>query len=160
MQKFYKIISFALALTVLFCALPMQVFADTANAVGYEELSDGYISVKVSKKNGGFLIDTVEGDKLNKADNNKFLLYPSDDFDTSYTTFRVTRDGNVNDYIFGRDYGFLGTKSTGVTLTKNSDSIEAKCSVDGLEFTQITTLENTKSEMHGMVRISYSVKST
>ena len=53
MQKFYKIISFALALTVLFCALPMQVFADTANAVGYEELSDGYISVKVSKKNGG-----------------------------------------------------------------------------------------------------------
>ena len=73
MQKFYKIISFALALTVLFCALPMQVFADTANAVGYEELSDGYISVKVSKKNGGFLIDTVEGDKLNKADNNKFL---------------------------------------------------------------------------------------
>lgn len=160
MQKIYKIISFALALTVLFCALPMQVFADTANAVGYEELSDGYISVKVSKKNGGFLIDTVEGDKLNKADNNKFLLYPSDDFDTSYTTFRVTRDGNVNDYIFGRDYGFLGTKSTGVTLTKNSDSIEAKWSVDGLEFTQITTLENTKSEMHGMVRISYSVKST
>lgn len=160
MQKFYKLISFALALTVLFCALPMQVFADTVNAVGYEELTDGYITVKVSKKNGGFLIDTAEGDKLNKADNNKFLLYPSDDFDTSYTTFRVTRGEDVNDYIFGRDYGFLGMSSTSVTLTKNSDSISAKWSVDGLEFTQVTTLQNTKSDLHGMVQISYSVKST
>lgn len=159
MRRFYKIISFALALTVLLCAVPMQTLAAAANAVGYAEISDGYISVKVSEKNGGFLIDTVEGDKLNKADNNKFLLYPSDNFDTSYTTFRVKRDGKTEDYIFGRSYGFLGKNTSGVTLTKNSDNITAKWSVDGLEFTQTVTLQNTKSDIHGMVQISYSVRS-
>ena len=34
-------------------------------------LSDDYISVSVSKKNGGFTVRTVEGDRLKKSDNNK-----------------------------------------------------------------------------------------
>ena len=38
-------------------------------------LSDDYISVSVSKKNGGFTVRTVEGDRLKKSDNNKKLLY-------------------------------------------------------------------------------------
>lgn len=158
MQNIKKFIAAAVAAAMLICVIPIQIFADSSNS--FEELNDGYISVKVSEKNGGFLIDTVEGDKLNKSDNNKFLLYPSEDFDTSYTTFRVTRGGDVKDYIFGRSYGFMGLDSSNVTLSKNSDSISAKWSVDGLEFTQTMTLQNTKSALHGMVQISYSVRST
>ena len=158
MQNIKKFIAAAVAAAMLICVIPIQIFADSSN--GFEELNDGYISVKVSEKNGGFLIDTVEGDKLNKSDNNKFLLYPSEDFDTSYTTFRVTRGGDVKDYIFGRSYGFMGLAGSNVTLSKNSDSISAKWSVDGLEFTQTMTLQNTKSALHGMVQISYSVRST
>lgn len=158
MQIIKKFIAAAVAAAMLICVIPIQIFADSSN--GFEELNDGYISVKVSEKNGGFLIDTVEGDKLNKSDNNKFLLYPSEDFDTSYTTFRVTRGDDVKDYIFGRSYGFMGLNSSNVTLSKNSYSISAKWSVDGLEFTQTMTLQNTKSALHGMVQISYSVRST
>lgn len=157
MQIINKFIAAAVAAVMLICVIPIQIFADSSN--GFEELNDGYISIKVSENNGGFLIDTVEGDKLNKADNNKFLLYPSEDFDTSYTTFRVTRGGDVRDYIFGRSYGFMGLNSSNVTLSKNSDSIIAVWSVDGLEFTQTMTLQNTKSALHGMVQISYSVRS-
>ena len=64
------------------------------------------------------MIDTVEGDKLNKADDNKYLLFPDENYDTSYTSFRVKRGDEVKDYIFGRKYGFLGKDSSDVTLVK------------------------------------------
>ena len=118
------------------------------------------MKVVVSAKNGGFLIDTVEGDKLNKADDNKYLLFPDENYDTSYTSFRVKRGDEIKDYIFGRKYGFLGKDSSDVTLVKNSDNIVATWSVDGLTFTQTVTLANTKSALHGMASISYGVKST
>ena len=80
----------ALAVTALVAisAIPVTALADGTREIvrlasekeavdpGYLELNDGYLSVKVSKDNGGFLIDTVEGDKLTKADNDKFLVYP------------------------------------------------------------------------------------
>lgn len=75
------------------------------------------------RKTAVFLIDTVEGDKLNKADDNKYLLFPDENYDTSYTSFRVKRGDEVKDYIFGRKYGFLGKDSSDVTLVKNSDNI-------------------------------------
>ena len=53
-------------------------------------LDNGYVTVTVSTKNGGFYVDTVEGNKLVKSDNNKRLLYHSGEFDTSFTSFQVT----------------------------------------------------------------------
>ena len=37
-------------------------------------IDNGYIKVTVSEKNGGYGIRTLEGDKLNKDDNDKKLL--------------------------------------------------------------------------------------
>lgn len=74
-------------------------------------LQNDSISVRMSGKNGGFYISNVEGDKTIKSDNNKDLLYHSDDYDTSFTSFRITRNGETKDYIFGGDYSFEGIKS-------------------------------------------------
>ena len=51
-------------------------------------LSDDYISVSVSKKNGGFTIRTVEGDRLKKSDNDKDLLYHDGQYDTSFLSVK------------------------------------------------------------------------
>ena len=160
LQRLKKIISALTVIAMIFGIMPIGAFAENLNKADYEELNDGYLKVVVSAKNGGFLIDTVEGDKLNKADDNKYLLFPDENYDTSYTSFRVKRGDEVKDYIFGRKYGFLGKDSSDVTLVKNSDNIVATWSVDGLTFTQTVTLANTKSALHGMASISYGVKST
>ena len=160
LQRLKKIISALTVTAMIFGIMPIGAFAENLNKADYEELNDGYLKVVVSAKNGGFLIDTVEGDKLNKADDNKYLLFPDENYDTSYTSFRVKRGNEVKDYIFGRKYGFLGKDSSDVTLVKNSDNIVATWSVDGLAFTQTVTLANTKSALHGMASISYGVKST
>ena len=62
-----RILSSVLCLVMLFTMLPITAFAadETPQKL---ELSDGYLKVTVSGANGGFLIDTVEGDKLDKAD--------------------------------------------------------------------------------------------
>lgn len=160
LQRLKKIISALTVTAMIFGIMPIGAFAENLNKADYEELNDGYLKVVVSAKNGGFLIDTVEGDKLNKADDNKYLLFPDENYDTSYTSFRVKRGDEVKDYIFGRKYGFLGKDSSDVTLVKNSDNIVATWNVDGLTFTQTVTLANTKSALHGMASISYGVKST
>ena len=160
LQRLKKFISALTVTAMIFGIMPIGAFAENLNKADYEELNDGYLKVVVSAKNGGFLIDTVEGDKLNKADDNKYLLFPDENYDTSYTSFRVKRGDEVKDYIFGRKYGFLGKDSSDVTLVKNSDNIVATWSVDGLTFTQTVTLANTKSALHGMASISYGVKST
>ena len=160
LQRLKKIISALTVTAMIFDIMPIGAFAENLNKADYEELNDGYLKVVVSAKNGGFLIDTVEGDKLNKADDNKYLLFPDENYDTSYTSFRVKRGDEIKDYIFGRKYGFLGKDSSDVTLVKNSDNIVATWSVDGLTFTQTVTLANTKSALHGMASISYGVKST
>ncbi len=121
---------------------------------GTEELDNGYIRVTVSEKNGGFGIRAVAGDKMNKSDNDKYLVYEYDGDNTSFTSFQVTRNGVVKEYIFGGIY----PDSTGVTVTKNGDQIEAVWSVDNLTFTQYIRLVNTGSTEHGTVLISYSVE--
>lgn len=126
---------------------------------GYLELNDGYLNVKVSRKNGGFLVDTVEGDKLNKSDNNKYLLYPDENYDTSFTSFRVTQEGVTRDYIFGRDYSAQGIETSDAVVTKTADNaISAVWTVGGLEFTQSLMLLETNSYQHGMVYIVYSME--
>ncbi|MBR6593872.1 MAG: InlB B-repeat-containing protein [Clostridia bacterium] len=126
---------------------------------GYHELSDGYLSVKVSKSNGGFLVDTVEGDKLNKSDNNKYLLYPDENYDTSFTSFRVKRGATTAEYVFGRDYSHMGIETSAVTVTKVDDTtISAVWTVDGIKFTQQVALLAVDNYQHGMVYVTVSAE--
>ena len=126
---------------------------------GYHELSDGYLSVKVSKSNGGFLVDTVEGDKLNKSDNNKYLLYPDENYDTSFTSFRVKRGATTAEYVFGRDYSHKGIETSAVTVTKVDDTtISAVWTVDGIKFTQQVALLAVDNYQHGMVYVTVSAE--
>ncbi len=132
--------------------------AEVLDKGDYFELTDGYLSVKVSKDNGGFLVDTLEGDIKDKSDDNKHLLYPDEHFDTSFTSFRVTRGGEVKDYVFGRDYGFLSLDSSDVTVTQlSTSSVAATWTVEGITFKQILTLLDPTATQHGMVKIDYEV---
>ena len=116
-------------------------------------LSDDYISVSVSKKNGGFTVRTVEGDRLKKSDNNKKLLYHDGQYDTSFLSFRVGEGNAAKDYLFGGKY----PGSSSVTVTEENGTVKAVWSVDGLTFTQSISLANTSSNESGMVSLSLSV---
>lgn len=161
--KLKKILSSVLVAVMLMTSIPTAVYAAGTGADNPEklELSDEYVKVTVSGKNGGFLIDTLEGDKLEKADNNKFLLYPAEEYDTSYTSIRVTRkNGDVEDYIFGRKYGFLWLEGREVNLVKEGNSIVASWSVKDITVEQSLTLLDEMASQHGMVGISYKVSTT
>ncbi len=62
-------------------------------------LSNDYIKVEVSSENGGFHIGTIQGDKLEKDDDNKMLLHNSSEYDTSFTSFRITKNGESRLYL-------------------------------------------------------------
>ena len=171
-----RIISAILAIFMLVSALPMTVFAsniaaktgnaENKNGAGsiqwsdtpeYLEMSDGYIKVKVSVKNGGFHIGTAEGDVIAKSDDNKNLMYNDSDFDTSFTTFRVTRNGKTEDFIFGRSYAHMGLETSAVHIYRSADNaIVAEWQVDNVLFKQTIALMGADSYQHGMAYISYS----
>ena len=128
-----KILTVTIAVLTLAAALPLNMLAigagvektqdsDQLNGPGYIEVSDGYVKIQVSEKNGGFYIGLVEGDKLTKADDNKNLLYPDSDYDTSFTTFRVKQGGVTRDYIFGGDYSHLGLQTSDVSVYRSADN--------------------------------------
>ena len=123
---------------------------------GAYELNNGYIKVTVSPNNGGFGIRTVEGDKINKSDNDRYLVYEYDEDNTSFTSFRVTRGGETKEYIFGGEYA----GSSEVTVSKEDGELIAVWSVDDLTFTQTISLVATGSTEHGSALISYSVENT
>ena len=132
---------------------------EKVNNLGFIELNDGYVSVKISTSNGGYYMSIVEGDVISKTDNNSDLVYSDSTFDTSFTSFRVTRDGKTQDYIFGRDYSYLGVECTPITVYKSaSNAVVAEWMVDGIVFTQTIALMGTDSYQHGMVYVSYSAK--
>ncbi len=156
-----KILASVLCAVMLVGSLPISVFAEELKTPEPYELADDYISVTVSAENGGFLINTVEGNRLEKEDNNQNLLYPSADYDTSYTSIRVTRtDGSVEDYIFGREYGFLGLDSSDVAITRAGNTLEAVWSVKDITVKQTLGLLDEASSQHGMVSIDYAVSTT
>ena len=171
MKKFLvKILNLTIALAMLVGAMPMGVLASeiaggakvesqSDDTPGYIEVNDGYVKIQVSEKNGGFYIGLVEGDKLTKADDNKNLLYPDSDYDTSFTSFRVKQDGVTRDFIFGGDYSHLGLESSEVKVFQSADNaITAEWSVGGILFRQIIAFMDTNSQMHGMAYITYSVE--
>ena len=180
MKKIFARIFTALLVLAIMCAsLPISAIAaeieraeeskdviksdvlSQVNNLGFIELSDGYITVRVSTANGGYYMSTVEGDVLSKSDDNSDMVYSDATFDTSFTSFRVTRDGKSQDYIFGRDYSHLGVACSPVTVYKSANNaVVAEWMVDGIVFTQTIALMGTDSYQHGMAYISYSAKDT
>lgn len=152
-----KILSLMLCAAMTVGLLPAG--AVTALAAELNEvytLSDNYISVSVSKKNGGFSVTTVEGDKLKKSDNDKNLLYHDGRYDTSFLTLRVGEGEAARDYLFGGNYADGGELT--VTPSAAGDSIAAVWTVAGLIVTQTITLAGQESNESGMVSLSVSVK--
>ncbi len=118
------------------------------------ELDNGYIKVTVSSETGGFGIRTVAGDKINKSDDDRYLVFEYDEDNTSFTSFQVTRNGQVKEYIFGGKY----PGSSDVTVSRSGEELIAVWSVDGLTFRQTISLVDTGSTEHGTALISYSVE--
>lgn len=146
-----------LALLLLLGALPLSLVTAMAAATQTYTLENKAIKVVVSAKNGGFSILTTDGDKLNKDDSNKKLLFHRDDYDTSFTSFEVTDgSGAKTQYLFGGDYGYAGP-ATPVQTVQDESGITCTWSVDGYTFIQRIELANSGSEQHGTVLISYSV---
>ncbi len=156
-----RIIAVTLSLLLVVQIVPGEFYTTVAAAVvaataEAHTLDNGYIKVDVAKDNGGFAIYTVEGDKVTKSDNNKMLLFHSDEDDTSFTSFKVKRGDIVNEYIFGGKY----KGSSKVTVEKGKDEIIATWSVDNLTFKQSISLINSGSTDHGTVYIGYSVENS
>lgn len=151
-----KLLMFVLVIVLIAGMFPLSISAAPHDTL---TLKNEAVEVNVSKQNGGFSIKTTDGDKLNKDDINKDLLFHNGEYDTSFTSFEVTYPGNtVRNYIFGASYGFLGLASSNVDIREKQGVIIAVWSVDGIEFTQRIELANVGSLQHGMVNISYSVR--
>lgn len=151
-----RLLSWLLCAAMVIGLLPTMAVTALADELAEAyTLSDDYISVSVSKKNGGFTVRTVEGDRLKKSDNDKKLLYHDGQYDTSFLSFRVGEGNAAKDYIFGGSYP--NEHSSGVAVTEENGTVKAVWSVDGLTFTQSIALANTSSNESGMVSLSLSV---
>jgi len=146
---------------LLLTGQPAAVFQNVRVRAAQEPvllLDNGVIEVAVSTRNGGFAIRTIDGDLLNKADNNKRLLFHSDWYDTSFTSFEVTdQAGKVKEYVFGGNYSFLGLGGNNLTAAQDATGISASWTVGQLTFTQRIELANAGASEHGMVYISYGL---
>lgn len=152
-----RIISWLLTAALVIGLFPAaSIKAAAAELAETYTLSDDYISVSVSRRNGGFTVRTVEGDRLKKSDNNKDLLYHDGQYDTSFLSLRVGQGSAAKDYLFGGSY----RGSSKVAVTEANGVIQAVWSVDGLTFTQSISLANTSSNESGMVSLSVSVKNS
>ena len=149
MRQLKRFLAILLSIALILPMRPAYVFAADEDVL---KLSNGYIEVSVSKKNGGFLVNTVEGNQLKKSDNNKKLLYHSDAYDTSFVSFRVGEGAAAKDYIFGGKYDT--SSDVKVTQAAAGGDIVAVWSVDGITFTQTITLAADNASEHGMVSIS------
>ena len=118
-----RIVSWLLSVAIIVGLIPATAVTVLASEAEAETVSDTYISVSVSRKNGGFTVKTVEGDRLKESDNNKKLLYHDGQYDTSFLSFRVGEGENVKEYLFGGDYP--GSSNVAVTKAPAGDSIEA-----------------------------------
>ncbi len=129
----------------------------SASDDGTAEISNQYIKVTVSEKNGGYVISTVEGDILKKSDDNAALTHRGENFDTSFTSFKIGSD----EYVFGNKYGFLGMGASTVETEVNEaeGSIISTWSVGDFTVSQkISLVNNYASEQLGTAMITYRVK--
>ncbi|MCR4771641.1 MAG: hypothetical protein K5855_04955 [Oscillospiraceae bacterium] len=153
MKWYLRFLACLLCLAMILPMLPAYAFAADDDVL---KLDNGYIEASVSKKNGGFLVNTVEGNLLRKSDNNKKLLYHSDAYDTSFVSFRVGSGTGAKDYLFGGQYD--GSGSVSVTQATEGGEIVASWSVDGITFTQTISLAEDNASEHGMVSIALAAQ--
>ena len=152
MTKFQRILAFLLSLALITSILPASALA----AENVFTIYDGFIEVSVSGKNGGFLINTVQGNLLKKSDDNKDLLYRSGDYDTSFVSFRVGSGADARDYLFGGSYD--GASGIEVSQAAEGGEIVAVWSVDGITFKQTISLAEENANEHGMVSIGLTAE--
>ena len=149
-----RLLAWVLSLCLVSGLLPISVLA--AELGNVYTLSNENLQVLVDKRSGGFSIRTLEGDAIRKDDNNKNLLFPLGDDDTSFASLRVTRNGEAKDYVFGGKYA----GSSDVAVTATSEEIRAVWSVDGITVTQTLRLANPGATQHGMAYLSYTAENS
>ena len=149
-----RLLAWALSLCLVSGLLPISVLA--AELQNVDTLSNENLQVLVDKRSGGFSIRTLEGDAIRKDDNNKNLLFPLGEDDTSFASLRVTRNGVTKDYVFGGKYA----GSSDVAVTATSQEIKAVWSVDDITVTQTLSLANAGSTQHGMAYLSYTAQNS
>ena len=108
-----RLLAWVLSLCLVSGLLPISVLA--AELQNVDTLSNENLQVLVDKRSGGFSIRTLEGDAIRKDDNNKNLLFPLGEDDTSFASLRVTRGSEIKDYVFGGKYE--GSSDVAVTAT-------------------------------------------
>ena len=149
-----RLLAWVLSLCLVSGLLPISVLA--AELQNVDTLSNENLQVLVDKRSGGFSIRTLEGDAIRKDDNNKNLLFPLGEDDTSFASLRVTRGSEIKDYVFGGKY----EGSSDVAVTATSEEIRAVWSVDGITVTQTIRLANPGSTHHGMAYLSYTAENS
>lgn len=153
MKRSKRILAFLLCFALFAMLLPPRAYAAEDKIY---EIDNGYIKVSVSGKNGGFLISTVQGNLLKKSDNNKDLLYHSDEYDTSFVSFRVGSGASARDYLFGGSYA--GASPVSVSQTTENGDIVAAWSVDGITFVQTISMAADNAAEHGMVSVALAAQ--
>lgn len=153
-----RVISILLTVSILLVLVPAGlVSADGAADAETVEISNQYIKVLVNKKNGGYVISTLEGDILKKSDDNVQLTHRGDGFDTSFTSFRIDSD----DYVFGSKYGLFGSDTSDVVTeaSPGGEYVTSTWSVGDFTVEQkISLVNNAASEQLGTAMIGYTVK--
>lgn len=150
-----RFISAILIFSVLIAAFPSEfVFADGLET---SEIANRYIKVVVNNKNGGYVISTLEGDILKKSDNNAALTHRGENYDTSFTSFKIGDD----EYVFGENYGIFASDTTDTVTERdvNGNYIKSTWSIKDYEIEQNISLVNSDtSEQLGTAMITYTVK--
>ncbi|HWR61317.1 MAG TPA: hypothetical protein VN580_06865, partial [Clostridia bacterium] len=157
-NRLKRTIAFVLIVCMLSALLPEMRSVEADGPDSYT-LANGNIEVTVSAKNGGFIVRTKDGDKFNKDDNNKRLLFHNGEYDTSFTSFQVTEGTETKEYIFGGNYSFLGLGENDIQVREENGGIVSTWSVDDLTFNQIIQpVWNEGANEHGTIAIYYTVE--
>lgn len=140
-------------LCLLLALSPMAQLAAADTPAGVMHLENDYVDVLIHGDNGRFSIRTKIGHPLRDGDNNQPLLYNRKEPDTSFTTFRI--DGR--DYIYGNDYGFLGSDGRFVyDPVSQGLTNQSVWRVKDVEIIQTITLYTQKENPNlGNVKITY-----
>ncbi len=153
-----RLISILLAVSLMIAVIPAElVSAGTEDSETVLEISNRYIKVIVNKENGGYVISTVDGDILKKSDDNVMLTHRGENFDTSFTSFKVEND----EYIFGENADFPSSGSANVVtqIDPGKNFITSTWSIGDFSAEQkISLVNNDTSEQLGTVMITYTIK--
>ena len=151
---FKRFISVLLTVSVILAAIPAQLAFAGIDDAKTLEISNQYIKVIVNKENGGYVISTLDGDILKKSDDNVLLTHRGENFDTSFTSFRVDSD----EYVFGNKYDSdIGASEVVTRLEPGGDCITSTWSADGYSAEQkISLVNNDASEQLGTAMITYT----